>query len=103
MNMDFKRRLPIPMEAKELYPLTAEIEKTVERRRAELKAVFSGESNKLILIIGPCSADTEDSVLDFISRLIAVQEQVRDKIVIVPRVYTNKPRTTGEGYKGHSF
>ena len=100
MNMDFKRRLPIPMEAKELYPLTAEIEKTVERRRAELKAVFSGESNKLVLIIGPCSADNEDSVLDFISRLIAVQEQVRDKIVIVPRVYTNKPRTTGEGYKG---
>ena len=100
MNMDFKRKLPIPMETKEMYPLTAEMAENIDRRRAELKAVFSGESDKLLLIIGPCSADNEDSVLDYIARLIPVQEQVRDKIVIVPRVYTNKPRTTGDGYKG---
>ena len=100
MNMDFKRKLPIPMETKEMYPLSAEMAAAVEARRAELKAVFSGESDKLVLIIGPCSADSEDSVLDYVARLAAVQERVRDKLVIVPRVYTNKPRTSGDGYKG---
>ena len=100
MNMDFKRKLPIPMEAKEMYPLSPEAARHIERRRAELKAVFSGESDKLVLIVGPCSADNEDSVLDYISRLIPVQERVQDKLIIVPRVYTNKPRTAGDGYKG---
>ena len=100
MNMDFKRKLPIPMEVKEMYPLTAEMADVVERRMAELKAIFEGKSDKLVLIIGPCSADREDSVLDYISRLVSAQEQVADKMVIVPRVYTNKPRTTGDGYKG---
>lgn len=100
MNMEFKRKLPIPMEAKEMYPLSPEAATHIERRRAELKAVFSGESDKLVLIIGPCSADNEDSVLDYISRLLPVQERVKDKLLIVPRVYTNKPRTAGDGYKG---
>ena len=100
MNMDFKRKLPIPMETKEMYPLSPAVAENVERRRAELKAVFSGESDKLVLIVGPCSADNEDSVLDYISRLLPVQERVKDKLLIVPRVYTNKPRTAGDGYKG---
>ena len=100
MNMDFKRKLPIPMETKEMYPLTAAMADTVEKRVSELKAIFSGRSDKMALIIGPCSADNEDSVIDYISRLVPIQEQVKEKIVIVPRIYTNKARTTGEGYKG---
>ena len=100
MNMNFKRKLPIPMETKEMYPVTREMEETVERRLTELKAIFSGNSDKMALIIGPCSADNEDSVIDYITRLIPVQEKVKDKILIVPRIYTNKPRTTGDGYKG---
>ncbi len=100
MNMEFKRKLPIPMETKEMYPLTPEMAASVEQRRAELTAVFAGESDRLVLVIGPCSADHEDSVIDYVSRLIPVQEQVRDKLILVPRVYTNKPRSTGDGYKG---
>ncbi|MBO6013917.1 MAG: 3-deoxy-7-phosphoheptulonate synthase [Oscillospiraceae bacterium] len=100
MNMDFKRKLPIPMETKEMYPLTAEMADRVERTLTEMKTIFSGKSDKLVLIIGPCSADNEDSVIDYISRLIPVQEQVKEKILIIPRIYTNKARTTGEGYKG---
>ena len=100
MNMDFKRKLTIPMETKEMYPLTGAMSEVVDKRTTELKRIFSGRSDKLILIIGPCSADNEDSVLDYISRLIPVQEKVKDKIFIVPRIYTGKPRTTGDGYKG---
>ena len=101
MNMDFKRKLPIPMETKEMYPLTGDMAETVERCTAELKAIFDGRSERMVLIIGPCSADNEDSVMDYISRLVPIQEQVKDKILIVPRIYTNKPRTTGDGYKGY--
>lgn len=100
MNMDFERKLSIPQEVKELYPITAKSAEIVEKSVIELKNIFSGKTDKLILIIGPCSADNEDSVLDYISRLRTVQEKVSDKIVIVPRIYTNKPRTTGAGYKG---
>ena len=100
MNMEFKRKLPIPMETKEMYPLTAGVAATVEKKTAELKAIFAGKSDRIVLIIGPCSADREDSVMDYITRLVPVQEKVKDKILIVPRIYTNKPRTTGEGYKG---
>ena len=100
MNMEFKRKLTIPMETKEMYPLTGSMAAIVEKKTAELKAIFSGRSDKLVLIIGPCSADNEDSVIDYISRLIPVQEKVKDKLLIVPRIYTNKARTTGEGYKG---
>ena len=100
MNMDFKRKLPIPMETKEMYPLSDELSSVIERRTAELKAIFEGESDKMALIIGPCSADNEDRVLDYVSRLVPVQEKVADKLLIVPRVYTHKARTTGDGYKG---
>ena len=100
MNMDFKRKLTIPMETKEMYPLTGAMSESVERCTTELKRIFSGQSERIVLIVGPCSADNEDSVLDYVSRLIPVQEKVRDKLLLVPRVYTNKPRTTGDGYKG---
>ncbi len=100
MNMIFYRKLPIPKEIKEEFPVTPEIVATREKRVAEMKDIFSGKSNKFILVIGPCSADNEDSVLDYIYRLREVEEKVKDKIMIVPRIYTNKPRTTGEGYKG---
>ncbi len=101
MKMDFKRKLPIPMETKEMYPLTAAMAETVDKKLIELAAIFSGRDDRLVLIIGPCSADHEDSVMDYISRLVPVQEKVKEKILIVPRIYTNKPRTTGAGYKGY--
>ena len=100
MNMEFERKLSIPMEVKEKYPLTGQISDSVEKTTLELKRIIDGSSNKLLLIIGPCSADNEDSVIDYISHLCPVQEKVKDKILIVPRIYTNKPRTTGDGYKG---
>ena len=100
MNMIFERKLAIPMEVKEMYPLTSEMSAIFERRDVELKKILSGEDDRFLLIIGPCSADNEDSVIDYISRLREVQEKVKDKIFIVPRIYTNKPRTTGDGYKG---
>ncbi len=99
-NMKFIRKLPIPMDVKEQYPLKAEYAEKKKIRDSEIADVFTGRSNKLILVIGPCSADREDAVLDYISRLASVQEKVADKILIIPRIYTNKPRTTGDGYKG---
>ena len=100
MNMNFKRKLPIPMEIKEMYPLSDKSAQIKAANDEEIKKVFTGESDKLVLVIGPCSADREDAVLDYISRLRRVQEEVKDKVVIIPRIYTNKPRTTGDGYKG---
>ncbi len=100
MNMVFERKLTIPKEVKEMYPLTTKIRDDVAARSQEVKDVFTGKDTRLLLIIGPCSADRDDSVLDYISRLVPVQEKVREKILIVPRIYTNKPRTTGDGYKG---
>ncbi len=100
MSMDFKRKLPIPKEIKEQYPVTEELAKIKAQRDADIKAVFTGESDKFLLIIGPCSADNEEAVLDYMGRLKRVADEVSDKIIVVPRVYTNKPRTTGEGYKG---
>ena len=100
MNMDFKRKLTIPAQLKEEYPLTRDMERDFQTRDRELKRILSGEDDRMVLIIGPCSADREDSVLDYITRLREVQEQVKDRILIIPRVYTNKPRTTGAGYKG---
>jgi len=100
MNMDFKRKLPIPMEIKAQYPFTPELEAIKTKRDKEIKDIFEGKDDRFLLIIGPCSADNEDSVLDYISRLRNVQEKVSDKIFIIPRLYTNKPRTTGDGYKG---
>lgn len=100
MRMTFSRKLAVPMEVKEIYPLTSEMNDIFERREEEIKAIISGASSKLLLIIGPCSADNEDSVLDYITRLREVQEKVCDKLFIIPRIYTNKPRTNGLGYKG---
>lgn len=100
MNMEFKCKLPIPKDIKERFPVSKQSAEIKEKRDAELKAIFEGRERKLVLIIGPCSADNEDSVLDYISRLAKIQEKVEDKIFIVPRIYTNKPRTTGDGYKG---
>jgi len=100
MNMNFKRKLPIPMEIKEQYPLTKDLESLKEKRDVEIKNIFEGKDDRFILIIGPCSADKDDSVIDYILRLRNVQEKVSDKILIIPRIYTNKPRTTGDGYKG---
>lgn len=100
MSMDFKRKLPIPKDIKELYPVTVEMAAVKARKDAEIRSVFSGQSERFLLIIGPCSADHRESVLDYIGRLLRMQEQVEDKILIIPRIYTNKPRTTGEGYKG---
>ncbi len=100
MSMDFKRKLPIPQEVKEQYPLSPEVVKVKEQRDAEIKKIFTGEEDKFVLIIGPCSADREDAVLDYTCRLAKLQEKVSDKIFIIPRIYTNKPRTTGDGYKG---
>lgn len=100
MSMDFKRKLPIPKDVKEQYPLSQKILEVKERRDAQIKKIFSGEDDKFILVIGPCSADREDAVLDYTCRLASLQEKVKDKIFIIPRIYTNKPRTTGDGYKG---
>ena len=100
MNMDFKRKLTIPYDLKQEYPVTADMAQVFERRDRELKDILGGRDHRLALIIGPCSADREDSVLDYITRLIPIQEKVHDKLLIIPRVYTNKPRTTGAGYKG---
>ena len=99
-NMIFKRKLPIPKEIKEQYPLTAELSQVKARRDKEIADVFTGKSGKMVLIIGPCSADREDAVLEYCERLAKLQEAVSDKLVLIPRVYTNKPRTTGDGYKG---
>lgn len=98
--MIFERKLTIPKEVKEMYPLTDEMKKLVDERNAEVRNIFTGADNRLLLVIGPCSADREDSVIDYITRLRTVQDKVIDKIFIVPRIYTNKPRTTGDGYKG---
>jgi len=100
MSMNFERHLPAAQEVKDLYPLSLELENLVRSRAEDIRDIFTGASDKLLLIIGPCSADNEDSVIDYITRLRAVQEKVSDKIYIIPRIYTNKPRTTGDGYKG---
>lgn len=100
MDLQFERKLPIPQQIKNRFPLTAEQTAIKEKRDEEIKSVFRGESDKFLLVIGPCSAENRESVLEYISRLRRVADEVEDKIVIIPRIYTNKPRTTGAGYKG---
>ena len=100
MQMNFIRKLPIPQETKEKYPISLKATEAKAARDAEIQKIFSGESDKLLLVIGPCSADSEEPVMEYAHRLARLQEQVKDKLVIVPRIYTNKPRTTGDGYKG---
>ncbi len=99
-NMHFKRKLPVPAEIKEQYPLTKELSAIKIARDEVISDIFNGKSKKMALIIGPCSADREDAVMEYCERLAVLQEKVADKLVLIPRVYTNKPRTTGEGYKG---
>lgn len=100
MNMNFHHKLPIPQDVKAQYPLTEKMAQIKCERDEEIRNIFKGKSDKFLLIIGPCSADHKESVLEYISRLRIVQDKVSDSIVIIPRIYTNKPRTTGEGYKG---
>ncbi len=100
MTMNFKRRLPIPMEIREEMPLSADMAARKPAFDAEVAAIIRGESPRRLLVIGPCSADREDSVLDYVTRLARLADEVKDKLLVVPRVYTNKPRTRGTGYKG---
>ena len=100
MQMEFVKKLPTPQEVKEEYPISDRIKKIKEERDQEIMDIFAGKSDKFLMIIGPCSADNEDAVVDYMHRLVGVQEKIKDKIFIIPRVYTNKPRTTGTGYKG---
>lgn len=100
MNMNFLRKLPIPKDIKEQYPVSEKMAQDKKARDEEIERIFRGESDKFVLVIGPCSADNREAVLDYISRLRRVEDKVKDKIVIIPRIYTNKPRTNGTGYKG---
>lgn len=100
MQMIFHRKLPIPQEVKAEFPLTERMIKVKDERDEAIRAVFDGSSDKFLLVIGPCSADHSEPVLEYISRLRRIADQVSDKIIIIPRIYTNKPRTTGQGYKG---
>lgn len=100
MNMEFKRKLPTPQTVKDMYPVTEELARQKRENDRQIKAVITGEDQRLMLLIGPCSADREDAVLEYAARLRTLQERVKDTILIVPRIYSNKPRTTGDGYKG---
>ena len=100
MAMNYYKKLPDPEILKREYPMTPELVKLKEERDREIRDVFTGASDKFLVIIGPCSADREDAVCDYVERLSKVNEKVKDKLIIIPRIYTNKPRTTGEGYKG---
>jgi len=100
MGMNFQRKLPIPQEVKKEFALTEKMVQVKAERDEQIRQVFEGTSDKFLLIIGPCSADHSEPVLEYISCLRRMQEQVADKIIIIPRIYTNKPRTTGQGYKG---
>ena len=100
MDMCFQRKLPIPQEVKREFPLTEVMVAVKARRDAQIREIFEGKSDKFLLIIGPCSADHREPVLEYISRLSRLEEQISDKILLIPRIYTNKPRTTGQGYKG---
>lgn len=100
MEMEFLRQLPTPQELKEQFPVSAQIAAIKAERDEEIRNIFEGKEDKLILVIGPCSADNEDAVIDYIARLRGVQDKVQDRLFIIPRIYTNKPRTLGVGYKG---
>lgn len=100
MSFEFIKKLPTPAEIREEYALPADLARIKEQRDAEIRDVITGKSNRFLVIVGPCSADNEDSVCDYVNRLAKINEKVSDKLVLIPRIYTNKPRTTGEGYKG---
>lgn len=100
MNMEFRRKLPTPQTVKGMYPVSEALARQKEENDRQIRAVITGEDDRLMLLIGPCSADREDAVLEYVGRLRALQQRVQEKILIVPRIYSNKPRTTGDGYKG---
>ena len=100
MGFEFVKKLPRPEEIREQYPVSSKLAALKEQKDDEIKQVITGKSDKFLVIVGPCSADNEDSVCEYVSRLAKVQDKVKDKLILIPRVYTNKPRTTGEGYKG---
>lgn len=100
MGIEFLQKLPTPEETRKMYPVPPRAAKIKEERDKEIRKVFTGESDKFLVMIGPCSADNEEAVCDYVRRLVPVQEKIKDKVIIIPRIYTNKPRTTGEGYKG---
>ncbi len=100
MAINFVKKLPIPAEVKKQYPLSEKVVAIKKKRDAEIRDVFTGKSDKFLLIIGPCSADNVEAVMDYLYRLASIQDKVGDRIILIPRIYTNKPRTTGEGYKG---
>ena len=100
MSFEFVKKLPTPSEIKEQYPVPEKLVALKKERDQEIRDVLTGKSNKFLVIIGPCSADNEDAVCDYVSRLAKVNEKIKDKLILIPRIYTNKPRTTGEGYKG---
>ncbi len=100
MSFNYLRPLPTPEEIKAEYPLTKELIENKKKRDKEIADIITGKDDRFLVIIGPCSADSEDSVIEYVSRLLPVQEKIKDRVLIVPRIYTNKPRTTGEGYKG---
>lgn len=100
MGMKINAHIPIPADLKAEYPLSSQILKLKEKRDREIREIFEGKSDKFLVIVGPCSADNEDSVCEYVSKLATINEKVSDRLMIIPRIYTNKPRTTGEGYKG---
>ena len=100
MGFEFIKKLPTPDEIRNQYPIDAKIKALKEKRDQEIRDVFTGKSDKFLAIIGPCSADNEDAVCDYINRLAKVNDKVSDRLILIPRIYTNKPRTTGDGYKG---
>ena len=100
MAMRINRELPLPAQLKEEYALPAPLAERKAERDREIRAVFTGELDKFLVVVGPCSADNEDAVCEYVTRLAAVNEKVKDRLLLIPRIYTNKPRTTGEGYKG---
>ena len=100
MGMRVNAELPLPADLKNEYPLSDKIKAIKAKRDEEIRDIFTGKSDKFVVIIGPCSADNEDSVCEYVNRLAKLNDRVSDKLMIIPRIYTNKPRTTGEGYKG---
>ena len=100
MSMKINHELPLPEVLKNEYPLSPELKAVKQRRDEEIRRIFTGESDKFVVLVGPCSADNEDTVCEYVRRLKKVSDKVSDKLMIIPRVYTNKPRTTGDGYKG---
>ena len=100
MSMKINHELPLPEVLKSQYPLSQELKEVKKQRDEEIRRIFTGESDKFIVLVGPCSADNEDSVCEYVNRLTSIQEKIKDRVLIVPRIYTNKPRTTGSGYKG---